>query len=70
MRRRQLIATGATAGVLAAPAMAQDTIKWSMVMPWPRNTPGVGTNAERFAKRFGTSVSTGIAQGLGQVDVK
>ncbi|MFO1039165.1 MAG: TRAP transporter substrate-binding protein [Geminicoccaceae bacterium] len=51
MRRRQLIATGATAGVLAAPAMAQDTIKWSMVMPWPRNTPGVGTNAERFAKR-------------------
>ncbi len=31
--------------------MAQDVVRWNMVMPWPRNTPGVGTDAERFARR-------------------
>ncbi|HET6467909.1 MAG TPA: TRAP transporter substrate-binding protein [Geminicoccaceae bacterium] len=54
MRRRHLIATaagGLAATPLAAPALAQDAVRWNMVMPWPRNTPGVGTGAERFAER-------------------
>ena len=51
MRRRHLIATGAAASALAAPAVAQGKTRWTMVMPWPRNTPGVGVNAQRFADR-------------------
>jgi TRAP-type mannitol/chloroaromatic compound transport system substrate-binding protein len=52
MRRRHLLSTAAvaTAGA-AAPALAQATTRWTMVMPWPRNTPGVGVNAQRFADR-------------------
>jgi TRAP-type mannitol/chloroaromatic compound transport system substrate-binding protein len=52
MRRRHLLSTAAvaTAGV-AAPAVAQATTRWTMVMPWPRNTPGVGVNAQRYADR-------------------
>ena len=26
----------------AAPAIVQAREQWNMVMPWPRNTPGVG----------------------------
>jgi len=56
MRRRDILAAGAaTAGAttagLAAPAIAQGITEWNMVMPWPRGTPGVGVNAERFATR-------------------
>ena len=57
MKRRQILgATGAlaataTAGGVAAPAIAQGRTEWTMVMAWPRNTPGVGVNAERFANR-------------------
>jgi TRAP-type mannitol/chloroaromatic compound transport system substrate-binding protein len=57
MLRRSFIATSAvgTAGAaLAAPAVAQERHRWNMVMPWPRNTPGVGINAERFAERVQT----------------
>lgn len=52
MKRRHLLSTAgaATAGV-AAPAVAQSATRWTMVMPWPRNTPGVGVNAQRFADR-------------------
>jgi TRAP-type mannitol/chloroaromatic compound transport system substrate-binding protein len=54
MRRRQLVATAAMGGIAAAPhaapARAQGTIKWNKVMPWPRNTPGVGVGAQRFAE--------------------
>ncbi|MCB1885771.1 MAG: TRAP transporter substrate-binding protein [Geminicoccaceae bacterium] len=57
MHRRRLLTTGAaTAGAatLAAPAVlrAQETFAWTMVMPWPKNTPGVGVGAERFARRL------------------
>jgi TRAP-type mannitol/chloroaromatic compound transport system substrate-binding protein len=53
MLRRGFVA-GGTAGVaagVAAPAIAQGRMRWTMVMPWPKNTPGVGVNAERFARR-------------------
>jgi len=56
MQRRHLLATGAAlpAAGIAAPAIAQERIEWNMVMPWPKGTPGVGTNAERFAERVST----------------
>ncbi len=53
LRRRFVAATaaGAVTAGLAAPSQAQAVTKWNMVMPWPRNTPGVGVNAQRFADR-------------------
>lgn len=53
MRRREIIGGGtamAAGAALGAPAIAQGRHQWNMVMPWPRNTPGVGVNAERFAE--------------------
>lgn len=41
-------ATVAATG-LSAPAIAQGKQEWKMVMPWPKNAPGVGVNAQRFA---------------------
>jgi len=44
-------AAGAAAGTaLAAPALAQSRVEWRMVTTWPKNFPGQGTGAERFAK--------------------
>jgi TRAP-type mannitol/chloroaromatic compound transport system substrate-binding protein len=54
MLRRTFVSTatvGAAATAIAAPAIAQGTLRWTMVMPWPKGTPGVGINAERFAQR-------------------
>ncbi|MEX0921161.1 MAG: TRAP transporter substrate-binding protein [Rhodovibrionaceae bacterium] len=53
-RRGFLGATAAAAGLAAAPssARAQDTIQLTMVSAWPKNAPGVGVNAERFARRL------------------
>ena len=51
MNRRGFVkagAVGAAGSALAAPAIAQGKVQWNMVMPWPRNTPGLGTNAQRF----------------------
>jgi TRAP-type mannitol/chloroaromatic compound transport system substrate-binding protein len=56
MRRRHLLAAAtatSAAGALSAPALAQGAIRWNMVMPWPRLTPGVGVAAQRFAERVG-----------------
>ena len=54
MRRRALLAAGTAAGgAMAAPAIGQGLIRWNMVMPWPRLTPGVGVAAEKFAQRVG-----------------
>ncbi|MCB9946528.1 MAG: TRAP transporter substrate-binding protein [Rhodospirillaceae bacterium] len=64
MRRRHFMSTTAgaasaiTASTLAAPAIAQDRIEWTMVAPWPKNTPGVGVNAQRVADRI-TEMSDG-----------
>ena len=60
MHRRHFVAAGtaATAASLAAPAIAQARTEWTMVTPWPRNAPGVGVNAQRFADRV-TEMSDG-----------
>ncbi|MQX37824.1 TRAP transporter substrate-binding protein [Roseospira navarrensis] len=61
MKRREFLsgaaAAGAATGVssLAAPAVARaqgasgEAMEWKMVTTWPKNAPGVGVNAQRFA---------------------
>ena len=44
------LATGATA--VSAPAFAQGKIEITMVATWPRDFPGLGTGAQRFAERL------------------
>ena len=46
-------AVGAGALTLATPSIAADKTVWRMVTTWPRNAPGVGVNAQRFADRVG-----------------
>lgn len=43
--------TGLAAAGLATPAIAQDAKELKMLMVWPKNFPGMGTSAERFAER-------------------
>ena len=58
MKRRDLLkggvaaalATGATA--VSAPAIAANRIEITMVSTWPRDFPGLGTGAQRFAERL------------------
>jgi len=53
------LAGGATAATaLTAPAIAQGTMELKMVMPWPKNFPGLGTSAQRVADRI-TALSDG-----------
>ncbi len=49
------VGAGATAAAttLAAPAIAQQRIEMAMVSTWPRDFPGLGTGAQRLAKRIG-----------------
>ncbi|MBV5265563.1 TRAP transporter substrate-binding protein [Pinisolibacter sp. B13] len=61
--RRDLLGLGAAtlaAGTLAAPAVvrAQDKFNWKMVSAWPKNSPGVGVNAQRLADSI-TAMSGG-----------
>ena len=61
MKRRSFLtgaAGGAAASTIAAPAIAQERFEWTMVMPWPRNAPGVGVNAVRLAENI-TAMSDG-----------
>src|SRR5690606_16153287 len=53
--RRAVITTGVAlgAGALAAPAIAQGRAEWRMVTTWPKNSPGVGVNAQRLADKIG-----------------
>ncbi len=58
MKRREFFKSAAIGGAaatvgLAAPAIAQSTINWRMVTTWPKNFPGLGTGAQRFADRVG-----------------
>ena len=57
MKRRDFLKTAAVAGaataILPAPAISQNRAEWRMVTAWPKNYPGQGTAAERFAKRVG-----------------
>ena len=50
-RRAVLGGVAAGAGALAAPAIAraQQGLSWRMATSWPKNTPGVGVNAQRLA---------------------
>ena len=57
--RRKFIKAAAVTGVaavaassLAAPAVAADRVEIAIVTTWPRNFPGIGTGAQRFAKRM------------------
>ena len=57
--RRKFIKAAAATGVaavavssLAAPAVAADRVEASMVATWGRDFPGLGTGAQRFAKRI------------------
>lgn len=43
----------AASTTLAAPAIAQKRVEIVMVATWPRDFPGLGTGAQRFAKRLG-----------------
>jgi len=61
MERRDLLkgalggAAAAAAATVAAPAIAakhEKKIKINMVSTWPRDFPGLGTGAQRFAKRL------------------
>lgn len=58
MKRREIIkggvaaATAAGATTLAAPAIAQERKEIAMVTTWPRDFPGLGTGAQRFAQRL------------------
>ena len=45
-------ATVAAASSFPAPAIAQQRIEMTMVSTWPRDFPGLGTGAQRFAKRL------------------
>ena len=44
------LATGATA--VSAPAIAAKRVEITMVSTWPRDFPGLGTGAQRFAERL------------------
>ncbi|MDJ0832254.1 MAG: TRAP transporter substrate-binding protein, partial [Gammaproteobacteria bacterium] len=58
MKRRDVLKSGVaaalgTAGaVVSAPAIAQSRIEINMVSTWPRDFPGLGTGAQRFAKNL------------------
>ncbi|MFV0359122.1 TRAP transporter substrate-binding protein [Tropicimonas sp.] len=57
MKRRNFLATGAfgaAATALAAPAIAQDVMRWKMVTAWPKNLPGPGVAAQMLADRITT----------------
>ena len=57
MKRRNFIAGSALAGAAAAtstlakPAIAQERREVKLVTTWPKNFPGLGTGAQRFADR-------------------
>jgi len=66
--RRKFIKAAAVTGVaavaassLAAPAVAADRVEIAMVTTWPRDFPGLGTGAQRFAQRL-TDMSDGRFQ--------
>ncbi|RLA15673.1 MAG: ABC transporter substrate-binding protein [Gammaproteobacteria bacterium] len=57
MKRRDLLKGGVaalagSAAVVSAPAIAQNKIEITMVSTWPRDFPGLGTGAQRFAERL------------------
>ncbi|MSP49082.1 MAG: ABC transporter substrate-binding protein [Alphaproteobacteria bacterium] len=56
MKRRAFLGAagaGAAVAALASPAVAQGRVEWRMVTAWPKDLPGLGTGADRFARRVG-----------------
>jgi TRAP-type mannitol/chloroaromatic compound transport system substrate-binding protein len=53
MKKSAAGVTGVAAATLAAPAIAQQRIEIVMVSTWPRDLPGIGTGAQRFARQLG-----------------
>ena len=47
-----LVAGATAATTLAAPAIAQSRTEMVIVSTWPRDFPGLGTSAQRLAKRL------------------
>ncbi len=59
MKRRDLLKGGVAAlaggtAVVSAPAIAAKRVEINMVSTWPRDFPGLGTGAQRFAERLTT----------------
>jgi len=58
MKRRDVLKGGVAAALatgastVAAPAIASNRIEITMVSTWPRDFPGLGTGAQRFAERL------------------
>jgi len=59
MKRREILKKGlvglggaAAASTIAAPAIAKERLEIAMVSTWPRDFPGLGTGAQRFAQRL------------------
>ena len=58
MQRRDLLksgvaaALGTAATVISAPAIASGRVEINLVTTWPRDFPGVGTGAQRFAQNL------------------
>ena len=68
MKRREFIKSAGVGGVAVAaastlpkPAIAQKRIEMVIVSTWPRDFPGLGTSAQRLAKRL-TDMSDGRIQ--------
>ena len=74
MKRRSFIAAaGALGAGLAAssfptPAISQGKKQLKMVMTWPKNSPGLGTSAQRIADRI-TQHSGGQLEVVASTDV-
>ena len=59
MQRREILKKGlvglggvAAASTISAPAIAKERVEIAMVATWGRDFPGLGTGAQRFAKRL------------------
>ena len=54
MDRRKVLgaASALAASALATPTIAQGRQEWRMVTAWPKGLPGLGTGAERLARRI------------------
>jgi TRAP-type mannitol/chloroaromatic compound transport system substrate-binding protein len=67
MKRRQFLKGAAIAGpavaasALAAPALAQSRVEINIVSTWGRDFPGLGTSAQRLARRL-VEISDGTIQ--------
>ena len=58
---KEVIKGVAGSSALAAPAIAAERVEIAMVATWPRDFPGLGTGAQRFAQKL-SDVSDGRIQ--------